>query len=147
MATLKENPIWLAAKAAGDLTFDLGIPCKSQGHVSPRYTSTGNCMACNIARNAARCRAKSGRKRMRGAPVPVVSLFTLSERKARALFGGLHHSEDTHAARVRSDYLDRVLREKTDRIKTYPNDKPKPPPPRIYSAFGQGARHHFKGVS
>jgi hypothetical protein len=35
----------LAARARGEKTFTVNVPCK-RGHIGPRYTSTGGCCEC-----------------------------------------------------------------------------------------------------
>lgn len=60
----RAHPMRVAAKAAGQTTFNTGEPCKA-GHTAPRYTDNNACTICA-------CEARAARYRKRFAEVGVI---------------------------------------------------------------------------
>jgi hypothetical protein len=130
MAQFLNHPVRLAALAAGQKTFDTGKPC-ANGHSSPRYTSSGICVACNNLRNAKRALKMRRSRPARVAPLESVRCVASTENGYRvstaqharrveaaekkfptALLHAISDYQQSSEGRQRSKYLDGLIRER-----------------------------------
>jgi hypothetical protein len=153
MTAFRNHPARLAALANSAVKFDPGVPCIN-GHRALRYVSNSKCVVCeaDYARpSRAKPKSEWGRPGRKPKPPTVFdkyrqpdpAMLSPFERKKKALFGGLHLMMEGAAARARSDYIDRVMRERTDNLRQFV-DSPPPPPKRTHASKGV-AYHRVNG--
>jgi hypothetical protein len=108
--SLANNPARLAARAAGQATFDPGYVC-AHSHQSNRYVLSGHCLACSEIKNAKR---KSGRPPGRPAKSKAKHASAIKAAKVRfnrpKFVAALNDYRASVECRQRNRYLNSLLK-------------------------------------
>lgn len=108
--SLATHPARLAARAAGQKTYDPGCLC-SASHQSPRYVNSGHCMECSRLKNLARA---TGNRRGRPTTAKQKHATAIKAAKTRfnrpAFVAALNDYKSSVEAKHRSRHLDNLIK-------------------------------------
>jgi hypothetical protein len=112
---LSNHPARLAARAAGQKTFDPGYVC-THSHEADRFVISGHCTACSAAKNAKRSTGnRRGRPSRQGWQAPLNKKHVTAVKAAKARFSrpafaaAIESYNHSLEAKHRSRYLNSLL--------------------------------------